>query len=92
MTIKKKQKDLVLKGSAALPRNIELLLSAHTWSGKSGLTVDELFPDNLHVSDILPATFWGESGLSRGTLCWLSTSLLCFLPSSSALGSHRGHS
>lgn len=65
MTIKKKQKDSVLKESVDLPRNFELLLSAHMWSGKSGLTVDELFPDNLHVSDILPATFWRETGLSR---------------------------
>lgn len=65
MTVKKKQKNLVLKESVDLPRNIKLLLSVHTWSGNSGLTVDELFPDSLHLSDTLPATFWRESGFSR---------------------------
>ena len=35
MTLKKKQKDFVLKESVDLPKNIKLLLSAHTWSVKS---------------------------------------------------------
>lgn len=40
------------------------------WPGRSrtpclGLTIDKLFPDNLCLSDTLPATFWRESGLSR---------------------------
>lgn len=38
------------------------------WEGKApcpGLTIDELFPDNLCLHDTLPATCWRESGLSR---------------------------
>lgn len=40
------------------------------WPGRGrtlcpGLTVDELFPDNLCLPDTLPAICWRESGLSR---------------------------